>query len=63
MTEYVTCTVCGEEVGKMGIAKHSGMHKREFKRTYGRLPEDYDEVREKMGSNPEEETSLGRWIE
>jgi len=46
----VECTVCGEMVGKMGIAKHSGMHKREFKEQFGRPPEDYDEVREKLNS-------------
>lgn len=59
MTTYVTCTVCGEEVGKMGIANHAGMHKREFERRYGYIPGDYDEVREALnGDPPEDGTTL-----
>ena len=48
----VECTVCGEDVGRMGIGKHAGMHRREFKERYGRPPEDYDEVREALGGDP-----------
>lgn len=48
MATYVTCTVCGEDVGKMGIAMHSKMHRREFKEKFGRPPRDYDEVRSKL---------------
>lgn len=47
MTE-VTCSVCGEQVGKMGIGNHGGMHRRHFREWFGRPPENYDEVREKL---------------
>lgn len=46
MTEYVTCTVCGEKVGKMGIGKHADMHRREYYERFGRWPGKYEEVRE-----------------
>lgn len=48
MTEYVTCSVCGEEVGRLGIGKHAGMHRREFFQRFGRWPTSYQEVREKL---------------
>lgn len=51
----VECSVCGEAVGKMEIGKHAGMHKREFETMFGRPPEDYDEVREKLGDGPADE--------
>lgn len=46
MGETVTCSVCGDDVGKLGIGKHADMHRREFKEDVGRWPEGYDEVRE-----------------
>lgn len=52
MGDYVTCTVCGEDVGRMAIATHAGMHKREFRERYGRAPDDYDEVRAAFGGEP-----------
>jgi hypothetical protein len=48
----VECSVCGEDIGRMGMAKHSGMHKREFREAFGREPEDYDEVRDALGGDP-----------
>lgn len=48
MTTYVTCSVCGEEVGKMGIGNHAGMHRRQFHEVFGRPPKGYQEVREKL---------------
>lgn len=45
MTSTVTCTVCGKEVGRLGIGKHAGMHRRQFAEVFGRPPRSYDEVR------------------
>lgn len=64
MTDYVTCTVCGEEVGRMGIGKHAGVHKREFKEAFGYVPGDYSEVREALGGDPPGgETTLDDFLE
>lgn len=50
MSDDVTCSVCGREVGRgpdgLGIKQHSAMHRRQFEQLVGREPEDYDEVRE-----------------
>lgn len=50
----VVCSVCGEEVGQgpqgLGIKRHSGMHRREFRERFGRDPEDYQEVRDVLGN-------------
>lgn len=48
MGETVTCKVCGDDVGKLGIGKHAGMHRRQFREQFGRPPKGYDEVREKL---------------
>ena len=54
MSETVECTVCGAEVGKgpggLGLASHANKHRREFRERVGRRPEDYQEVREKIGT-------------
>jgi hypothetical protein len=51
--EEVTCTVCGEDVGKgpagLGLAMHGKTHREEFRRQFGRKPENYQEVRDKLG--------------
>jgi len=48
----VTCRVCGEDIGRLGLPKHSGMHRRQFRERFGRHPEDYDEVVEALGGDP-----------
>ena len=52
MGEAVTCTVCGDDVGKgpggLGLTMHGKMHRREFREAFGRWPEDYQEVRDKL---------------
>lgn len=55
MSETVTCTVCGREIGKgpagVGLAMHGKRHRRQFREAFGRPPRDYQEVREKL--NPD----------
>ena len=52
MSPTVTCTVCGEEIGRgssgLGLLRHSRMHRRQFRQVFGREPEDYDEVRQRL---------------
>lgn len=52
--EIVECTVCGDDVGRgpggLGLMSHANAHRREFIETFGRRPEDYDEVRDVLGS-------------
>jgi hypothetical protein len=49
----VTCTVCGDDVGRgpggLGTISHANRHRREFLAAFGRRPEDYAEVREVLG--------------
>lgn len=53
MSDPVTCRVCGDDVGRgpegMELANHANKHRREFQEVFGREPEDYAEVREKLG--------------
>jgi hypothetical protein len=64
MSDTVTCRVCGAELGRMGIGKHAGMHKRQFRETFGYVPDDYDEVVEKADEigaehvSPEDQQTL-----
>jgi len=54
MGETVTCTVCGVEVGKgpggLGLTMHEKKHRRDLRRRVGRWPDDYQEVRDKLGT-------------
>lgn len=60
----VQCSVCGEEVGKLGINKHAGMHRRQFREVHGRFPEDYGEVREAWPlTAPEDNATLDDFAE
>ena len=58
MAEKVTCTVCGQKIGKgpggLGLAAHGKVHRRQFRERYGRPPTDYDEVRELLSGRPRE---------
>lgn len=53
MGTEVECTVCGDTVCRgpngFGLIQHSNSHRREFIDKYGREPETYDEVRERLG--------------
>jgi len=53
VSETVSCTVCGDEVGRgpggLGLAMHAKMHRREYRERVGRWPESYEEVRQKVG--------------
>lgn len=50
--EVVECQVCGADVGKgpggLGLTAHSKKHRRQFRERFGRRPEDYQEVRERL---------------
>lgn len=62
MSDTVTCSVCGEDVGRRGIGTHAGKHKREFKEAVGRPAEDYEEVREWADGNlPGDVATLERY--
>lgn len=63
--DVVECTVCGEDVGRRGIGKHAGVHRREFRERFGRPPKDYDEVREALGddSPPEDVATLDEFVD
>lgn len=54
MSETVTCTVCGEDVGKgpggLGIASHAQKHRREYREQVGKWPSDYQDVRDRLGT-------------
>lgn len=56
--DKVECTVCGADVGRLGIGKHAKMHRRQFKEQFGYWPTDYDEVREKLRGTSEANTTL-----
>lgn len=58
MSDTVTCRVCGEDIGRRGIGKHAGVHKREFREKFGRAPEDYDEVVDALGNPSGDVTTL-----
>lgn len=49
----VTCSVCGEEIGKgpggLGLFQHSAMHRREYKEQVGSWPMSYQDVRDVVG--------------
>lgn len=51
--EVVTCTVCGDDVGRgpggLGLISHANRHRREFRERFGRRPENYQEVRDVLG--------------
>lgn len=55
MSKIVECQVCGEDVGYgpsgLGIKQHSKAHKKQFRDLYGRDPDDYQEVIEKLGKH------------
>lgn len=49
----VTCTVCGDDVGRgpggLGQVMHAKRHRRQFRELYGRAPDSYQEVRDALG--------------
>lgn len=51
----VTCSVCGDRVGKgpngLGIRRHAMMHRRQFHELVGEWPGDYQEVRDLLGDD------------
>jgi len=47
-----TCHVCGRTIksnGKLPMIQHSKTHRKEFKEEFDREPEDYQEVKDKLG--------------
>ena len=54
MSEQVRCTVCHSDVGRgpsgLGITAHAARHRREFEAQFGRRPDSYAEVRERLGT-------------
>jgi len=53
VSEVVTCTVCGREIGKgpggLGLTMHAKTHRREYREAFGEWPASYELVREKVG--------------
>lgn len=48
-----TCHVCGRRIksnAPLPMIQHSKRHRREFREEFDREPEDYDEVKEELGT-------------
>lgn len=46
--DKVTCSVCGEKIGKSGLAMHHKMHRRQFRSAFGRMAHTFQEIEEKL---------------
>ncbi len=58
------CTVCGRRIdsnARLPMIQHSKKHYRQFKEKFGREPEDYDEVRQRICTDYDSSQHIAQW--